>query len=111
MARGAVQAVQAAGLGHHGIFIAGADADASNVNYVCEGKQSVEVLKEIEPLAREAATMAAEIVEGKPIDASARIAGVPAVAIPVVLIKPDNVKAMLIDTGFHSVGELPSCMK
>jgi D-xylose transport system substrate-binding protein len=111
MARGAVQAVQAAGLGHRGIFIAGADADASNVNYVCEGKQSVEVLKEIEPLAREAATMAAEIVEGKPIDASARIAGVPAVAIPVVLIKPDNVKAMLIDTGFHSVGELPSCMK
>jgi D-xylose transport system substrate-binding protein len=111
MARGAVQAIQAAGLGSRGIFIAGADADASNVNYVCEGKQSVEVLKEIEPLAREAATVAAEIVEGKAVDAAPRIGGVPVVAIPVVLIKPDNVKAMLIDTGFHSAAELPSCVK
>src|SRR5262249_42629037 len=36
MARGAVQAVQAAGLKN--VFIAGADADAANVEYVCEGK-------------------------------------------------------------------------
>ncbi len=111
MARGAVQAVQAAGLGRKGIFIAGADADASNVNYVCEGKQSVEVLKEVEPLAEEAATVAAAIVEGKAVDAGSTKAGVPVVSIPVVLIKPDNVKAMLIDTGFHSAAELPSCVK
>ncbi len=112
MARGAVQAVQAAGLGNRHIFIAGADADASNVNYVCEGKQSVEVLKEIEPLAREAATVAAAIVEGKTVEAGATLSGVPVIAIPVVLIRPNNnVKAMLIDTGFHSASELPSCMK
>jgi len=53
MARGAVQAVQAAGLTH--VFIAGADADAANVNFVCQGKQTVEVLKDIQPLARTAA--------------------------------------------------------
>src|SRR5262249_41496626 len=41
MARGAVQAVQAGGLKDKKVFIAGADADAANVNYVCEGKQSV----------------------------------------------------------------------
>ncbi|HEX6834927.1 MAG TPA: substrate-binding domain-containing protein, partial [Polyangia bacterium] len=60
MARGAVQAVQAAKLVH--VFIAGADADAANVEYVCEGKQSVEVLKEIQPLADKAAEVAAALV-------------------------------------------------
>jgi ABC-type xylose transport system substrate-binding protein len=77
---------------------------------VCEGKQSIEVLKEIEPLAREAATVAAEILQGKPVDAAVN-ANVPTVSIPVVLIEPDNVKRMLVDTGFHSAAELPSCTK
>ena len=52
MARGAVQAVQAAKLAQE-VFIAGADADAANVNYVCEGKQSVEVLKDDQAARRE----------------------------------------------------------
>lgn len=108
MARGAVQAVQAAGLGDH-VFIAGADADAANVNYVCEGKQSIEVLKEIEPLATEAATVAAEILQGKVVEAEAGASGVPTVWVPAVLITKANVKAMLIDSGFHSAAELPSC--
>jgi D-xylose transport system substrate-binding protein len=111
MARGAVQAIQAAGLGSRGVFIAGADADASNVNYVCEGKQSVEVLKQIEPLAREAATVAASILQGKTVDAGLGASGVPMVTIPVVLVTPENVKALMIDTGFHSAAELPGCVK
>ncbi|NVB80428.1 MAG: substrate-binding domain-containing protein, partial [Kofleriaceae bacterium] len=37
MARGAVKAVSDAGLDH--VFIAGADADAANVDFVCQGKQ------------------------------------------------------------------------
>jgi D-xylose transport system substrate-binding protein len=61
MARGAVQAVQAANLGGKHIFIAGADADAANVNYVCEKKQSIEVLKDVKPLAEEAAAVAASL--------------------------------------------------
>ena len=60
MARGAVQAMQAAKLGKQ-VFIAGADADAANVDYVCEGKQSVEVLKDIKPLAEKAAEVAAQL--------------------------------------------------
>jgi D-xylose transport system substrate-binding protein len=109
MARGAVQAVQAGGLAGKGIFIAGADADAANVNYVCEGKQSVEVLKEIEPLAREAATVAAAMLDGKTVDAGGSLAGVPIVSIPVVLVTKETVKATVIDTGFHTAGEVPSC--
>ena len=111
MARGAVQAVQAAGLGSKGIFIAGADADAANVNYVCEKKQSIEVLKDIKPLAEEAATVADALVHGQTVDAKPDPSGVPVVAVPVVLITADNVKPILIDSGFHAASALPSCVK
>jgi D-xylose transport system substrate-binding protein len=111
MARGAVQAVQAAGLGTRGIFIAGADADAANVNYVCEKKQSIEILKDIRPLAENAASIAASLVQGKPIDAGAALAGVPVVAVPVVVITAEDVKALIIDSGFHAASSLRSCGK
>ena len=111
MARGAVQAVQAAGLGGKNIFIAGADADAANVNYVCEKKQSVEVLKDIQPLAEEAATVAAALVHGQTVNAKPDASGVPVVAVPVVLITTDNVKPILIDSGFHAASILPACVK
>jgi D-xylose transport system substrate-binding protein len=111
MARGAVQAIQAAGLGGRHVFIAGADADAANVNYVCEGKQSVEVLKSIEPLAKEAAQVAAALVHGETVDAAANAQGVPVVAVPVVLVTTDNARSLLIDSGFHSAADLPACRK
>jgi D-xylose transport system substrate-binding protein len=111
MARGAVQAVQAAGLGSRGIFIAGADADAANVNYVCEKKQSIEVLKDIKPLAEEAATVAAALAHGQTVSADKNLQGVPVVAVPVVLVTADNVKTLLIDSGFHAAAALPACSK
>jgi D-xylose transport system substrate-binding protein len=109
MARGAVQGIQAAGLGAKGIFIAGADADAANVNYVCEKKQTIEVLKDIKPLAEKAAEVAAALVAGKTVETKSNAAGVPVVAVPVVLIEPQNVKTVLIDSGFHSAAALPAC--
>jgi D-xylose transport system substrate-binding protein len=109
MARGAVQAVQAAGLAGRHVFIAGADADAANVNYVCEGKQTVEVLKAIEPLARQAAQVAAALVQGRTVDAAANAQGVPVVAVPVILVTADNARSLLIDSGFHSAADLPAC--
>lgn len=110
MARGAVQAIQAAGLGGRGIFIAGADADAANVNYVCERKQSIEVLKDIRPLADQAAGIAAALASGAPMPAHATSSGgVPVMAVPVLLVTPENVKPVLIDSGFHAASALPSC--
>jgi D-xylose transport system substrate-binding protein len=111
MARGAVQAVQAAGLTH--VFIAGADADAANVNFVCQGKQSIEVLKDIEPLARTAAEVANDLVHGKTPTSTASImlggAQVPVAAVRVEVVTPDTVKPLLIDSGFLSIDELPAC--
>jgi D-xylose transport system substrate-binding protein len=105
MARGAVQAIQAAGLGGKGIFIAGADADAANVNYVCEGKQSIEVLKDIKPLAEQAAAVAAAIAQGKPTPPTDQ--GV--IAVPVVLLDKAHVQSLVLDSGFHAASALSAC--
>lgn len=111
MARGAVQAISAAGLDH--VFIAGADADAANVNFVCEGKQSIEVLKDIQPLAKTAADVSKALLDGTmpAAGSSIELAGkpVPVVAVRVEVITPDNVKSQLVDTGFLSADELPAC--
>jgi D-xylose transport system substrate-binding protein len=110
MARGAVQAVQAGGLAGKKIFIAGADADAANVNYVCEGKQSVEVLKDIKPLAEKAAEVAASLAQGKPVT-GATASGTPVAAVAVHLITAENARQLLIDSGFHTEKALPACRK
>jgi D-xylose transport system substrate-binding protein len=105
MARGAVQAVQAAHLGDKHIFIGGADADLANVAYVCDGKQSLEILKDIRPLAEKAAEVAAALALGKaPTADGSKIA-----AVPVVAIDAGNAKRLLVDTGFHPAASLPAC--
>jgi D-xylose transport system substrate-binding protein len=111
MARGAVQAIEAAGIDD--VFIAGADADAANVNFVCEGKQAVEVLKDIEPLAQTAAEVAARLVRGQDPESAATIelagAQIPVAAVRVALVTPDTVKPLLVDTGFFEASDLPAC--
>ena len=111
MARGAVQAVTAAGLDH--VFIAGADADAANVNFVCQGKQTIEVLKDIQPLATTAADVAKQLLDG---DAAQRrprsrspASSVPVAAVRVEVVTPDTVKPLLVDSGFLAADELPAC--
>jgi len=111
MARGAVQALGNAG--KTGVFVAGADADAANVNFVCEGKQSIEVLKDIEPLAETAAEVAAKLIKGEAPPAGATVAldgaQVPVAAVRVEVVRKDDVKKLLVDTGFLTAGELPGC--
>ena len=106
MARGAVQAVQAAKLAH--VFIAGADADAANVEYVCEGKQSVEVLKAIKPLAERAAEVASELVRTGMVQGAVD-GKTPVAAVAVSLVDPANARALVIDSGFQSATSLPAC--
>lgn len=98
MARGAVQALTTRGL--HA-FVAGADADAANVNFVCEGRQTIEVLKDIQPLAETAADVAKAILDGKPPAAKM-------VAVRVEVITPANATT-LIDSGFLTRDQVPAC--
>lgn len=107
MARGAVQAIQAASLGGKKIFIAGSDTDAANVNYLCEGKQTIEVLKDIQPLAEKAAELASTFVSGKALEGATGTP--PMIALPVELVTKDNAKARIVDTGFHPAKSVPAC--
>lgn len=109
LARGAVQAIVAAKLDDEGIFIAGADADAANVNYVCEGKQSIEILKDIRGLAETAATLASRLSKGEAMTSTESWSGVPVFGSPVQLVTKDNVKSSLIDSDFHAEKTLTSC--
>jgi D-xylose transport system substrate-binding protein len=109
MARGAVQAMQAAG---KSAFIAGADADAANVNYVCEGKQSVEVLKDVRPLAEKAAEVAAKLARGEAVTgdpAHSTPGWVPVAAVPVHLITKENARKLIVDSGFSPASAVPAC--
>lgn len=111
MARGAVQAITAANM--EDVFIAGADADAANVNFVCEGAQAVEVLKDIQPLARTAAEVAAALVADAPVPnhATVKLDGgeVPVAAVRVAVVTPDTVKSLVVDSGFLTADALPAC--
>lgn len=111
MARGAVQAVTSAGLTN--VFIAGADADAANVNFVCQGKQTIEVLKDIQPLAKTAAEVAKQLLDGARPEAGSSIAlagaSVPVAAVRVEVVTPDTVKSLIVDSGFLTADELPAC--
>lgn len=109
LARGAVQAVSAKGLGAQGIFIAGADADAANVNYVCQGKQSVEVFKDIQGLAETAAQVTADLAAGRPVQTKEFRSGVPVLGLPVRLVNQNSVQAVLVESGFHEKKQLTSC--
>ncbi|MBS2013314.1 MAG: substrate-binding domain-containing protein [Deltaproteobacteria bacterium] len=107
MARGAVQAIQAANLGGKKIFIAGSDTDAANVNYLCEGKQTIEVLKDIQPLAEKAAELASTFATGKALEGASGTP--PMIALPVELVTKENAKARIVDTGFHPAKAVPAC--
>jgi D-xylose transport system substrate-binding protein len=111
MARGAVQAIQAASLSN--VFIAGADADAANVNFVCQGKQTIEILKDIAPLAKTAAEVSKQLLHGDAAKGSATVAlggrDVPVAAVRVEVVTPDTVKSLLVDSGFLDAKELPAC--
>lgn len=112
MARGAVQAVSAKKLDDKHIFIGGADADAANVNFVCEGKQSVEILKDIKPLAEKAAEVAGALLAGTtPAGTTPSPGKAPLAAVAVALVTKENAKALLVDSGFHTAKAVPACVK
>lgn len=98
MARGAIQAVTTRKLEH--VFIAGADADAANVDAVCAGRQTIEVLKDIQPLAEAAADTAKAVLDGKTVARN--------VAVRVEVITPANATT-LIDSGFVTRDQVPAC--
>jgi len=104
LARGAIKALEENSINPKDIFIAGADADLENIKLLIQGKQKVEILKDIEPLARTAARVSYDIIKGKNPDFQDVLnngkVDVKVIKIPVELITKENID-LLIKRGFH----------
>ncbi len=120
MARGAIQALRKVQLDGK-VFVAGSDADLDNCRFVLQGIQSVEVLKGIKPLARAAAEAATRLAKGESAEDIAKDfaeragtagdpasyhfnngqADVPCINTTVELVTPENLKHVIIDSGYH----------
>jgi len=107
MARGVIAALDAQGLADTDkVFVAGSDADLVNIQYVAEGKQTVEIWKKIAPLAETSVEVAVKLAQGEEVTADKMINNgfmdVPTVVTPVVLITKENLDGTIIAEGFYS---------
>ncbi len=114
LARGVIASLELEGLANaEKTFVAGSDADLQNIQYIVQGKQVMDVWKQIEPLAFKAAEIAVEIAKNpnKPVESIAKAASqgdlrfalidngfakIPTVVTPVVPITKDNIDSTLI---------------
>ncbi|WP_217356211.1 sugar ABC transporter substrate-binding protein [Ruegeria arenilitoris] len=117
MARGVIAALEAQGLASSDkVFVAGSDADLANIQYVAQGKQAVEIWKQIDPLAETAAEVAvalAKAPETAPADLvevdkviNNGFADVPTIVTPITLVTQDNIDDTIIAGGFYSKEEV-----
>jgi D-xylose transport system substrate-binding protein len=107
MARGVIAALDAQGLADtKKVFVAGSDADLVNIQYVAQGKQSVEIWKKIKPLAETSAEIAVKLAQGEEVKADKMINNgfmdVPTVVTPVTPITKENLDDTIIAQGFYT---------
>jgi D-xylose transport system substrate-binding protein len=107
MARGVIAALDAQGLADTAkVFVAGSDADLVNIQYVAQGKQSVEIWKKIKPLAETSAEIAVKLAQGEEVKADKMInngfVDVPTIVTPVVPITKENLDGTIIAEGFYT---------
>lgn len=90
-------------------FVTGQDAEKASVQYIIDGRQSMTVFKDTRTLASDAMNMAIDILQGKKPATDTfydnTMIQVPAKQSPVVIVTKDNVKAVLIDSGYYGAGD------
>lgn len=90
-------------------FITGQDAEKASVQYIIDGRQSMTVFKDTRTLAADAMNMAIEVLQGRTPATDAvynnLLMDVPAKQSPVLIVTQDNVKEILIDSGYYSADE------
>lgn len=117
MARGVIAALEAQGLASSdSVFVAGSDADLANIQYVAQGKQAVEIWKQIDPLAETAAEVAFALASNP--DAAAvdildedkvinnGYADVPTIVTPITLVNQSNIDETIVAGGFYTKEEI-----
>ena len=113
MARGVIAALDAQGLASSDqVFVAGSDADLVNIQYVAQGKETVEIWKKVKPLAEKAAEVAVQLAQepdAKPeevvkVDKTVNngFVDVPTIVTPIVAVTQDNIKDTIIKEGAYT---------
>ena len=113
MARGVIAALDAQGLASaEKVFVAGADADLVNIQYVAQGKEAAEIWKKIAPLAETAVETAVTLAENPDKDPKTLLkvdrvinngaVDVPTIVTPVVLVDRKNLDSTIIAEGFYT---------
>ena len=117
MARGVIAALEAQGLASADkVFVAGSDADLANIQYVAQGKQAVEIWKQIKPLAETAAEVAFKLASNPDVAAADILnvdkminnghSDVPTIVTPITLVTKDNIEDTVIAGGFYTREEV-----
>jgi D-xylose transport system substrate-binding protein len=119
MARGVISALDSQGLADTSkVFVAGSDAALTNIRYVEQGKQSVEIFKKIKPLAKTAAQIAFKLANNPDREVKDVVDAdidryidngyqeVPTIVTPIVTVTKDNIRETVIDAGFHSESDI-----
>ena len=117
MARGVIAALEAQDLASADkVFVAGSDADLANIQYVAQGKQAVEIWKQMDPLAETAAEVAFALAsnpDGAAIDIldedkviNNGYADVPTIVTPITLVTQDPLAAPILAGGFYTKEEV-----
>lgn len=90
-------------------FISGQDAELASVQYIIDGKQSMTVFKDTRMLANDAMELAIAVMGGKTpkMDASYNngVIKVPAKQSPITVVTKDNLKKVLIDSGYYKANQ------
>lgn len=93
----------------NGYYITGQDAEIASVQYVIDGLQSMTVFKDTRTLAQDAMDMAIAILEGNAPETDAAynngVIDVPSKQTPVVVVTRENVKEVLIDSGYYAASQ------
>jgi putative multiple sugar transport system substrate-binding protein len=90
-------------------YITGQDAEKASVQYIIDGKQSMTVLKDVRILVADAIKAAVMYLEGKTPTATGSYANgakdVPAIQTEVITVTQDNVKSVIVDSGYYSASD------
>jgi putative multiple sugar transport system substrate-binding protein len=90
-------------------YITGQDAEKASVQYIIDGKQSMTVFKDVRSLTSDAIKAAITYLEGKTPTATGSYdngaADIPAMQTEVITVDADNVKSVLIDSGYYMASD------
>jgi putative multiple sugar transport system substrate-binding protein len=90
-------------------YVTGQDAEKASVQYIIDGKQSMTVFKDVRMLVDDAIKAAVALLEGKAPEAKGSYNNgkidVPAIQSPVITVDKNNVKSVLIDSGYYQASD------